>query len=144
MKKGNKMKTFDDVVTECKNTIKKELEYVDIIGDKICEVLKDIIPDLRWVADEWVEGVDTIDFSSEKYDYFYEYLKHKSDYVSLGEIIEESFPQFGKDLVESFPQFGKEIMAYSSVYVPKELAPQIKERLLILKNSLVEMGDEKC
>ena len=119
------MKTFDDIVTECKNTIKKELEYIDIIGDKICEALKDIIPYLRWY-DEWEGGLIIINFVSD------EYIKYETDYISLGKIIEESFPQFGKEIVAS-----------SLVFVPKELVPQIGERLLILKNSFIEMEDEK-
>jgi len=122
------MKTFDDIVTEYNNTIKKAWEFVYIIGDKICEALKDIIPDLRWYVDKWEGGVDIIDFASEESDGFYEYLEHKTDYVSLGEIISETFPQFMDKIVAS-----------SLVYVPKELVPQIKERLLTLKNSFVEM-----
>ena len=85
------MKTFDDIVTEYNNTIKKAWEFVYIIGDKICEALKDIIPDLRWVADEWVEGVDTIDFASEESAGYYEYINHETDYISLEKLLMKHF-----------------------------------------------------
>jgi len=103
-----------------KNGIGNAVAAGHIIGEMICTAIEDIIPDIDYSLG-WAEaGIDTICFWSNSHQVF------TSDY--------ENKVRFEELIIEVFPELEYNIDTPFGIYLDKDEAEQIKNKLCELKN----------
>lgn len=123
--------TLNEIVCEFVE-ISRRLEYLnEKIGYLITESLKDLIPDLDYTHGEY--GTDTIYFYSNKHDV--SKIRRKSDI--------EQFYNFDEIVREVFPQFKWHIECPYGIYLNKELAYKVRNRLMEIKNKDINELEKK-
>ena len=105
------MKELPELVDKYKDLCKQTEKAGTKIGKTICELLKPVIPDIRYSLGWEEKGINTICFWSKKGD-----VDDKEHYYRLMEVIEEAFPELEGYIDTPF-----------GVYLTKEDVKKIKE-----------------